>query len=56
LIVLGPPRCSAQYLSWAGKQLHIGLSEGEIKLVAARVAALLARPDLATITERDVTS
>ena len=39
-------------MSWSGEHLRIGLTEGEIELVAERVAALLARPDLAKITER----
>ncbi len=46
-----PLTSDGSVMSWTGKQLRIGLSDGEIKLVASRIALLLERPDLAKITE-----
>lgn len=47
-----PPASDGSAMSWAGARLRIGLTSGEIELIQGRVGVLLARSDLANITER----
>jgi hypothetical protein len=39
-------------IRWSGKHLRIGLTEAEIALVSSRIRDLLARPDLAKLTDQ----
>lgn len=45
------PAMDGTEMSWHGDRLRIGLSKGEIELVAARIRDLLARPDLGKLIE-----
>jgi hypothetical protein len=46
------PKSDGTAMSWHGNRLRIGLTSGEIDLVASRVKDFLARPDLERMTER----
>lgn len=46
------PAPDAGAIRWSGSTLRIGLTEAEIALVSSRIQELLARPDLAKLTER----
>jgi hypothetical protein len=46
-----PVKSDGSALSWAGNRLRVGLTAHEIELVKSRIRELLARPDLAQLSE-----
>jgi len=46
-----PGKSDGSALSWSGDRLRVGLSSNEIELVKERIQRLLARPDLAQLTQ-----